>query len=129
MLIKTLSLPYVEVTLSGLEKIWSIINSDFGGHESGMIVSAATILTVRSSNNPLLTAELLEMFFFFFQSHQIEFSLVARILIHKFSGKVFFDIFTFCKQHRMFSKAEIFIIEKCLNNLKNSQDYLNLKLG
>ena len=123
-LVKALLFPYVEVTLRGLENIWSIIKSDFEGSDLLIICTASTILTIHSSNQ-IYAVELFKMLFFFFRSHQIDFSLVARNIIQEFSDQNFIDIFDFCKQHKMLSKAEIFIIENCLSNWKNDKDTYN----
>ena len=123
-LVKALLFPYVEVTLRGLENIWSIIKSDFEGCDLLIICTASTILTIHSSNQ-IYAVELFKMLFFFFRSHQIDFSLVARNIIQEFSDQNFIDIFDFCKQHKMLSKAEIFIIENCLSNWKNDKDTYN----
>ena len=114
---RTVSLPYVEVTLNGLEMLWSIIKSDFAGNKSLMILTASTILMIRRSINQFDNAELFKMIFFFFQSHQIDFSIVAGNLLQEFSGQNFENIFKFCKNHKFFSKSEIFIIENFLSNL------------
>jgi len=110
--------PFVEVTESGLEKLFYIYTEKLAGNMYYWDVTMAWI--VLSQNNAF---EIFEMIYKFYESKQIDFNAVALLLVRFIHDKstLFDEVFEFCEEHKLLNKSQIDIIEKSSIELESDE--------